>query len=80
MDRSSGNPLSVKGYSGLPVVRGLTLGELIIAMAWFLSLRFAAQMPLAPEVRRIPVLLEELGDGWGFGAEEVRIARYGHDR
>src|SRR5271167_3955937 len=61
-------------------VIGGELLHLIEAMIGWVSYRLVAKMPLAGEVGRIAVLLEELGDGWGLGAKVILVARGNHDR
>src|SRR5580692_8089431 len=56
------------------------LFHLVEAMLDRISDGFVAKMPLAREVRGIPVLLEEFGNRWSFGFEVVFIAGGNHDR
>src|SRR5207248_9539871 len=61
------------------VVRGEFL-HLVEAMLDRVGLGLVAEMPLAREVGRVAVFLEELGDGRGFLAQEVLITRRDDDR
>ena len=61
-------------------VVGSELLHLVEAMLDWISRRLVAEVPLAREVRGVAVLLEELGDGRGFRAEVVFVARSHHDR
>src|SRR5206468_5235200 len=54
--------------------------HLVEAMLDRVGLGLVAEMPLAREVGRVAVLLEELGDRRGFLAQEVLITRRDDDR
>ena len=54
--------------------------HLVEAMLDRVGLGFVAEMPLAREVGRVAVLLEELGDRRGFLAQEVLITRRDDNR
>ena len=62
---------------------GIVGGEvphLVEAMLDRIGVGLVAEMPLAGEVRRIAVFLEELGDRRRFLPQTVLIARSNHDR
>jgi hypothetical protein len=76
---------------GMEAVRGVVIGidagivsgkmlHLVEAMHGRIGVRDVAEMPLAGEVGRVTVLLEELGDGRRFLAEIVLVAWSHHDR